>query len=288
MSPARQHRERHAAIATSNAITPIASDDEGGEVHIPAPARPNSMTPARTHQDRALAMATAAAADAASARTEAGQDTGTVAERATAQINLRMQHDLRRLRDIQSIEKKIEAKLGMLPEYAAWVDGLVAAGTGVEEDVLPTVMIWRIDTGDYDGALVLVEHVLAHNVPLPARYDRTAAAFIAEEIADAALKLQGAGGVFPLAILTRIDALTHGADMHDQIRAKLKKAIGLEQIRAADDEAAEPLPRAAAAALALETLRRAQQLNERVGVKDRIRKLEKMLEPPKELPAQSG
>lgn len=280
MSPARQHRERVAAAAAAASATPaIVSGSEGGQDAIPAAARPFTMTPARAAQDRALArVAAAETAPAPAAETHSG----TPQERATAQINLRLQHDLRRLRDIQSIEKKIEAKREMLPHYAAWVDGLVAAGTGLEEDVLPTVMIWRIDTGDFAGAMVLVEHVLAHNVPLPARYERSAPALIVEEIATAALKAQQAGESFPVQTLARVDALTAQADMHDEIRAKLKKAIGVEQMRTAEDEAAEPLARAAAAALALETLRRAQQLNERVGVKDRIKRLEKMLAPPKE------
>lgn len=285
MSPARLHRERHAAIATSTDAKPIASESEGGHAEIAAPAKPFTMTPARAAQDRALALSAAAPVAAEPAP---DFDTGSVAERAMAQINLRLQTDLRRLRDIQSIEKKIEAKREMLPHYAAWVDGLVDAGTGLEEDVLPTVMIWRIDTGDFIGAMVLVEHVLAHSLPLPARYERSAPAFIVEEIATAALKLQQAGEAFPFPILARVAALTAKADMHDQIRAKLYKAIGIERVRVADDEAADPLVRSGQAAAALVEFKRAQQLDDRVGVKDRIKKLEKLLAPPRDSPAQAG
>lgn len=277
MSPARLHRERHAATATSAETKRVASGGEGGH------PRPSTMTPARAAQDRNLALAAAAEP----AAPLAAPNPGTAAERATAQVNLRLQHDLRRLRDIASIEKKIEAKREMLPHYAAWVQGLLDADTGLEEDVLPTVMIWRIDTGDFDGALALIEHVLAHNLPLPARYERSAAALIVEEIATAALKVQQSGEAFPFEILARIDTLTADADMHDQIRAKLKKAIGVEQMRGALNDAGDALVNAELAKTALETLGRARTLDQRVGVTDRIKKLAKLItaiEPP----AQTG
>lgn len=279
MSPAQLHRERFAKAAASADTKPIRSGSEGGQPEIPAPAQPFTMTPARAAQDRGLAHVAAAPAVTLP---DPEIDTGTAAERATAQVNLRMQHDLRRLRDIQSIEKKIEAKREMLPNYAAWVDGLVAAGVGVEEDVLPTVMIWRIDTGDFDGALVLAEHVLEHNLPLPARYERSAPALIVEEIATAALKIQQAGTAFSFDTLARIDMLTADTDMHDQIRAKLKKAIGVEQMRGALSDTGDTVVNAPLARLALETLGRARNLDQRVGVTDRIKKLTKLLTPPKE------
>jgi len=242
------------------------------------------MTPARAARDRALAQSVAAPV----AEPAPEFDPGTAAERATAQINLRLQTDLRRLRDIQSIEAKIEAKREMLPHYAAWVEGLVAAGTGLEEDVLPTVMIWRIDTGDFDGAMVLVEHVLAHGLSLPARYERSAPAFIVEEIAGAALRIQQAGEAFSFPILARVAELTANADMHDEIRAKLHKTIGLERLRVSEDEAEGPVMRSAQATAALAEFKRAHQLNERVGVRDRIKKLERLLAPPTNPPAKSG
>ncbi|HEV7287741.1 phage terminase small subunit [Sphingomonas sp.] len=284
MSPARHHRERHAATATSADPKRVASTSEGGHAAIAPPAKPFTMTPARAAQDRNLAIAAAAVV---AEQPSAASDSGTPQERATAQVNLRLQHDLRRLRDIASIEKKIEAKREMLPHYAAWVQGLVDAGVGLEEDVLPTVMIWRIDTGDFDGALVLIEHVLDHNLPLPARYERSAPALIVEEIATAASKIQQAGEAFPFEILGRIDMLTEKADMHDQIRAKLKKAIGIEQMRSALNDAGDAITNQPLAKLALETLGRARNLDQRVGVTDRIKKLTKLitaLEPP----AQTG
>lgn len=275
MSLARMHRDKFRDAQSEVAVAPAEASGH------PAPV---NRSLARDRRDRILATA---AATAQASEVVAAPDPGTAAERATAQVNLRLQHDLRRLRDIQSIEKKIEAKHEMLPHYAAWVQGLLDADTGLEEDVLPTVMIWRIDTGDFDGALALVEHVLAHNLPLPARYERSAPALIVEEIATAASKVQQAGESFPFDILARIDTLTADADMHDQIRAKLKKAIGVEQMRGALNDAGDALTNLELAKSALETLGRARTLDQRVGVTDRIKKLAKLitaLEPP----AQTG
>jgi hypothetical protein len=277
MSLARKHRDKFLNAPSEVAVAPVAASG------LPD-APPANRSLARSSRDRTLATA---AATAQASQPVAAAEFGTPQERATAQVNLRLQHDLRRLRDIASIEKRIEAKGEMLPHYAAWVQGLVDAGVGLEEDVLPTVMIWRIDTGDFDGALVLIEHVLDHNLPLPARYERSAPALIVEEIATAASKVQQAGKSFPFEILARIDMLTAKADMHDQIRAKLKKAIGIEQMRTALSEAGDAIANAALAKTALETLGRARNLDQRVGVTDRIKKLTKLitaLEPP----AQTG
>jgi len=275
MSLARKHRDAFLA-KSETAVAPLVASGQPGSTppSAGAAARPGL---ARAARDRALGKASASAVRAAAIE----GDRGTPEQRAAAQMQLRLQHDLRRLKDIQSIEKKIEAKRAMLPEYAAWVDGLVAAGAPTADEVLPTVMIWRIDTGDFEGALRLAEHVLAHGIPLPARYERTAPALIVEEIATAALKAQGAGESFPCAVLERVAELTADADMHDEIRAKLAKATGVELMRKYEAEA-DPELRAVAGATALNGLRRAQQLNERIGVKDRIKRLEKMLAPPKE------
>ncbi|KQM79362.1 hypothetical protein ASE70_05700 [Sphingomonas sp. Leaf22] len=197
---------------------------------------------------------------------------------AAAQVAARLTHDLRRLKEIRSIERKIAAKREMLPEYADWVDGLMTgareAGAGVSGDVLPTIMVWRIDVGDFAGAMPLIEHVLSHAVPMPGRYARDAATLVVEEIAEAAIKAQAADQPFDLAILEQVEALTAGHDMHDEVRAKLMKAIGFELVRAADAAPADAVP---LLTRSLAQMRGAQSLHDRVGVKTAIRGVEKSL-----------
>lgn len=241
------------------------------------------MSLARRHRDMILAQQTASAPAQESGLAPAvTSDAGTPAERAAAQIALRLTHDLRRLKDIQSIAQRIEVKRELLPAYQAWLDGLLAgdaAPTGPAADVLPVCMVWSIDTGDWPRALQLAAHVLAHDMPMPARYQRQAAVLIAEEIAEAALKVQNAGNAFPLHVLQATEALVAGRDMPDQVRAKLVKAVAIELARIADDLSPDSPAFRDAATAAVAALQRAQALNDRVGVKERIKRFLKALAP---------
>lgn len=246
------------------------------------------MSLARRHRERILAAQTVSAAAApvggaahapAAAPLPAAGATSSPAARAAQQIVLRMTHDLRTLKETRSIDMKIAKKRVMLPEYRAWIGGILAAdngvGTGLAADVLPTAMVWAIDIGDYDYALTLAEFVLRHRVALPKRYERDAATLIVEEIADQAIRAQNGDQRFPLEILDRVHDLTSADDIHDQVRAKLLKAIGVEHLAAAQD--LEAVPALCALALGLNNLREAQRLHDRIGVKDKIKRADKML-----------
>ena len=267
MSLARRHRDRIAAqLAAASASGATASGGAAGVVAIPAtlavPAEP-------------------AFGDSASPLPTGGH--GAPSSPAAAQVMLRFTHDLRRLKEIQSIERKIAAKREMLPEYAAWCDGLLLAaeqsGIGVADEILPTIMIWRIDTGDYAGALELAAHVLRYDLPLPGRYERTAGTLIVEEIADAALAALGKGEAFAMPILDSVADLTADQDVFDEVRAKLEKAIGLEFVRQADVAAAAgELDQAFVLRVtARHALGRARDLHDRCGVTKQIEKLDRAL-----------
>lgn len=170
----------------------------------------------------------------------------------------------RRLHEIQSVERKADAKAQFLPEYQPWVEGVLGGDAGRQDDVLMTVMVWRIDTGDYAGAITIAEYALAHGLTLPDQYKRDVATLVAEEIAEKALSAQSAGGEFDSSILANVAQITANRDMPDEVRAKLYKALGLS-LSATDRQQA------------LEHLRRALQLNERVGVKKDIERIEREL-----------
>ena len=141
------------------------------------------------------------------------------------QLNQLLQDRLR-LKAIQSNEGKAALKLQLLPEYIPYVEGVLQAGNGAQDDVMTTVMIWRIDVEDYRGALDIADYVLKHRLIMPDRFERTTGCLVAEEIATAALKAQKANGSFDLAILHRTVELTEDEDMPDQARAKLFLATG--------------------------------------------------------------
>lgn len=73
----------------------------------------------------------------------------------------------------------------LLPKYAAWAEGVLAAGGAQQDDVLMYVMLWRIDAGDYAGALEIGRHALRHGWVMPLG-NRNVQTVLAEEMADAA------------------------------------------------------------------------------------------------------
>jgi len=215
-------------------------------------------SPARRHFQKVTA------AQAAGATPEGQVQTGDQYELHAAAL-----YEARRtLKGIKSVKAKIEKKRELLPEFDSYVAGVLEAGKGAQDDVLMTVLVWRIDIGDMEGALDIAEYAMKHDLQTPDRYERDTASLIAEEIADQALRMlaeEGADAPALVEILQRADAITAEHDMHDEIRAKLHKATGYAQRDAGS------------LADALENLNAALSLNERVGVKKDIEKLEREL-----------
>ncbi|SFU01407.1 phage terminase small subunit [Halomonas saccharevitans] len=228
------------------------------------------QSPARKHYQRVSAAQAAGTADPG--RPQTGEQ---------YELHAAALWEARRtLKGIKSTEQKVAKKRELLPEFDAYVAGVLEAGTGAQDDVVMTVMIWRLDVGDLAGALAIAEYALRHGLDAPDRFERDTPAIVAEQLAEEAIRQleaphadtdEGRAAVANAAAelamhLSRAEALTHDADMHDPVRAKLHKALGYAQ-RARGGHAAE----------ALEHLRRALALNDRVGVKKDIEKLEREL-----------
>ncbi|MDF3188800.1 phage terminase small subunit [Pseudomonas paracarnis] len=147
----------------------------------------------------------------------------------------KLQQDQLRLKQVQSQQNKAKVKGELLPEYVPYVDGVLAAGQGAQDDVLVTIMVWRFDAGDYAGGLNIAEYVIRHNLQTPNRFNRTTGCLVAEEVAEAALTAQKAGSVFPHDILTRTAMLTAEQDMPDEARAKLTLALGRSTLVGLDE-----------------------------------------------------
>lgn len=243
-------------------------------------------SPAQRH--RATVMGRLATAAVAAAQPVAAGDVpvpGAPAGTEYALLRAALGVDLRRLKAIQSTEKKIELKRELLPAYDDWIAGVLAAdreGTGgAQDDIVVHALIWRIDIGDWPAALQLGDYILRHKIALPERFNRTAATLIAEETAEAALAALGQDLDFDLEVLQLIDALTDVEDMPDQARAKLEKAIGLVAGRKADgiDDDADGIAgaRRGMYELALAALRRALRLDRNAGVKKEMQRIEKIV-----------
>lgn len=228
------------------------------------------QTPAQRHRMRAMALQQADQAHAANAH---GHTVGTAYELQLAQLH---QHRLR-LKDLQSVERKIEAKRAMLPEYDAYLDGVLEARPGTQDDVLATVLVWHIDAGNYARALQLAEYALPAGMSPPDRYHRDLPTIVQDEVAEAILAghLAGADAV---AIADQAMQLTEAADTPDQAKAKLYKAAGWALLgKTASHDADMKARTLKACKLALPLLQRALQLDARTGVKKDIERIERRL-----------
>ena len=176
---------------------------------------------------------------------------------------LQLNEDRRRLKGIQSNVRKAEIKVEVLPKYAAWAEGVLSADGAQQDDVLMYVMLWRVDAGDYAGALAIGRHALKHGWSMPLGH-RTTATVLAEEIADAAKAAVLAKTPFDAALLLEALEVVDAHDMPDQSRARLHKSIGWVLTESSP-------------ASALNHLKHALQLDEKCGVKKDIEQLERKI-----------
>lgn len=184
----------------------------------------------------------------------------------TAQISVKLIHDLRRLKSFKSMKRKIAIKREILPAYDDYVAAVLErskeTGTASENEIVATYFIWKLDVGDYCTALEIARHLLKYNLPLPDRFARDVASALVTEVTNAALYAVDLKQEFDPDILDQVADMTEGYDMSDDMRARLYKAQGL---LCSDPEKA------------LKTLRAALDLSQTAGVKQQIRTLEKKI-----------
>lgn len=181
------------------------------------------------------------------------------------QMLVKLAEDRRTLKNIRSNERKAEKKRELLPFYAPWVAGVLADGRGAQDDIVMTVMLWRLDAGDIAGALEIAPYALKYG--LTSDHRRTTPYMLVEEVALAALRLRDAGEPVDLVLLQTTLSLTDGADVPDMVRARLHKVTGLT-LRDAGQNAG-----------ALAQFQRAMQLDRNAGVRKEIERLERALKP---------
>lgn len=222
------------------------------------------LSPAQRNQLRKRAALQAA--EVAPAMSMAG---ATAYEQQLLQLN----QDRLRLKQVQSEQGKAELKRSLIPAYQPYIEGVLSAGHGAQDDVLTTIMVWCIDAGDFAGALTIGRYVLEHNLKMPDRFARTTGCLLAEEVANAALKQQKAGGEFDRFVLTLAADITAAHDMPDEARAKLHLALGKAYLAELDEAA----PNAEGLEEARAHLARAIDLHSNCGGKKDLERVERQL-----------
>lgn len=180
------------------------------------------------------------------------------------------------LRGIQSTQAKEELKAKLLPDYAPYIDGVLASGQGAQDEVVTTIMLWRFDAGDYEGGLQIAAYVLKHGLEMSDNFARKTPCLIAEVVAEAALKAARAGNAFDIGIIAEADRLTAVHDMPDEVRAKVKLAIGLLAAGMVDEKEAKP-DDLQCLEVAQHFIPRAIELHERCGGKKALERVERLL-----------
>ncbi|MEP8911143.1 terminase endonuclease subunit [Enterobacter mori] len=184
------------------------------------------------------------------------------------QMLVKLAADCRTLKQIRSNERKADKKRELLPFYLPWVAGVLDTGKGAQDDIIMTVMLWRLDADDIAGALEIARYAMAYGLTMPVGgHRRTTPYLLAEEVALSAQRQRDAKQPVELANLLDTLALTERADMPDIVRAKLHKITGYVL------RDAKQLPEA------LMHLKRAIQLESAIGVRKDIEQLERQLRP---------
>lgn len=171
----------------------------------------------------------------------------------------------RALKSLQSIDRKIQAKKQFLPEYEAYLNGVLTGRPGVQDEVLTTLMLWCIDVADIEGALGLAAYAIEFDLAMPDRFERSLPCVVAEEVADIANKLLDSETPITAELLHQTLMLLDEHDMYDEVKAKLVRQYGQAM------EAEGHLEKA------LEAYNQALKLNEKVGVKKLIEKITRTL-----------
>ncbi len=228
-----------------------------------------AMSPAKRHFQRVSAAIAAAAV--------AGPELSMAGATAYEQQLLQLNQDRLRLKQVQSEQGKAELKRTLIPAYAPYIEGVLSAGNGAQDDVLTTIMVWCIDAGEFADALSIGAYVIEHNLKMPDRFARTTGCLLAEEIANDALKTQKAGGTFDLSLLLRTASLTDERDMPDQARAKLYLAIGRTNLQLAEEDGVEADAARAWLDIARKYLVRAIDLHSNCGGKKDLERVDRLL-----------
>lgn len=176
----------------------------------------------------------------------------------------------RMLKSIKSKQLKGTRKREILGEYIPYIQGALKADSGNPDEVLMTWLAWSIDAHVIDLALTLGEYGLRHGLEMPDQFMRSIDSVLVEEICDIELKDPEAH-LADIDQLQRLYQLVCDYDMHDQIRSKLHKVLGLK-LELEWPEAA------------LEHLTQAVKFNERAGVKQVIARIAKALDEKEKAP----
>lgn len=167
-----------------------------------------------------------------------------------------------RLKAIKSTATKEQVKRDeLLPEMKPYVDGVLEADAGIQDNVVMHYLVWTFDAGDVDECLRIAEYATNYSLVMPEQFDRDLTDWLAEEVAKRTIKAFEQGNELDNSAFTAW-SLVKDEDMTDEVSAKIHKAMGLVLHHEKPEQA-------------LTYYRKAVELYDRVGAKNLIKELEK-------------
>lgn len=153
-----------------------------------------------------------------------------------------LEEDLRGLKAIKSVERKIEVKRDLLvPKYRDYVARLRSDGR--RHDLLGYYLVWLFDAGQIEAALDLGFYLIDAGVALPERFNRDVSTFMADAVlewSDAAFDADRSPEPYFSALFAHVDGSEKAEpwDLPDALRAKYYRLRGLLDERTGDTAAA--------------------------------------------------
>lgn len=136
------------------------------------------------------------------------------------QMLVKLAADQRTLKAIFGKELKATKKRELLPFYLPWVSGVLEQGKGAQDDIVMTVMLWRLDVSDIGGAMDIARYAFKYGLTMPGKHRRPPQYMFTEEVALAAMRAHAAGEPVVVSQLLDTLALTAAADMPDYGRTE--------------------------------------------------------------------
>lgn len=185
------------------------------------------------------------------------------------QMMLRLQNFKNLISKLANRGFKTARKRAAIPEFNGYIDGILAAGEGGQDDVFMTIFMWICDTGDYIRATELFEHADEHKLSMPMGFKRSPINFFAESMAKYYLdENSDFDPKTAISHLQELEVFMIDADVHEDVKALVFKSLG--SLLVSMDDEKDKLS-------ALEYLKKAQGENPKSGLKTKINSLQKAL-----------
>lgn len=175
-------------------------------------------SPARKHREQHAAMT-------------AAQDVDLTTLTPYQKLLKQLHADKATLKNIKSHQDKEQAKADLLPQYAEWLQGILASGAIAENDqITPTLIVWQLDCAWLDEVMPLAQIAITSQAQSPDEFQRTLPEIIVEQYAE---KI-GAGATISMENLQTVIEWAgakngngqHVHNLPDVIRAKALRAAG--------------------------------------------------------------